>query len=149
MHRARRAPAGIRADPVGPPVGDELDVAVEIGAEHGDAGSGGECRQGLGRRMPVLVALADGDDGHGRARRVQRTPGVVDEVEPWCPTFSTSTAGSSPRSISIASTGASASPVSRAANPPSRDDHDHRSVVDVALRQGRRGIGIGRVEDLD
>ena len=94
MHRARRAPAGIRADPVRPPIGDQLDVAVEIGAEHGNARSGGECRQGLGRGMPVLVALAGGDDCHGRIV-ASRNPGVLDEVEPWCPTFSTSTAGSS------------------------------------------------------
>jgi hypothetical protein len=29
------------------------------------------------------------------------------------------------------------------------DHHDHRSVIDVAFRQGGRGIGIGRVQDVD
>ena len=43
--------------------------------------------------------------------------GVVELVEPWWPTFSRST-GSSPRLTSAASTGASASPVSNALNPP-------------------------------
>ncbi len=33
---------------------------------------------------------------------------------------------------------------------PAMPEHDdHRSVVDVALRKGRRGIRIGGVDDLD
>lgn len=33
--------------------------------------------------------------------------------------------------------------------PAVPERHHHRAVVDVALRQRRRGIGVGRVEDLD
>jgi hypothetical protein len=44
--------------------------------------------------------------------------GVEDDVEPWWPTFRRSTGPTSPRARSVDSTGASASPVSRAEKPP-------------------------------
>jgi hypothetical protein len=53
-------------------------------------------------------------------RIASRRPGVVDESEPWCPTLSRSTGDSRPRTPRMASIGASASPVSRAAKPPWR-----------------------------
>ena len=37
-HRARSVPAGISPDAVGPPVGDDLDVALEIRPEHVEPG---------------------------------------------------------------------------------------------------------------
>jgi hypothetical protein len=43
-----------------------------------------------------------------------RNGGVVEDAEPWWPTLRTSMSGTSPRSRSAASIGASASPVSRA-----------------------------------
>jgi hypothetical protein len=49
-------------------VGDDLDVAIEIGAQDRGAREDG---QRLGCRVPVLVAGARRDDGDGRACRIQ------------------------------------------------------------------------------
>ena len=55
-------PAGIGPHAEGAAVGDDLDVAVEIGAEDGELGTRRERGQRLRCRMAVLVALARGDD---------------------------------------------------------------------------------------
>lgn len=46
--------------------------------------------------------------------------GVLDECDPWWPTFSRSTRGTAPRATIAVSTGASASPVSSALKAPWR-----------------------------
>jgi hypothetical protein len=55
--------------------------------------------------------------------------GLLDESDPWWPTFSTSIGVRRPRSASKASTGISASPVSRAAKPSWRS----RPTTDALL----------------
>jgi hypothetical protein len=148
VHRELCAPAGIGPDPVEAPIGDELDIAVEIGAEYGDAGSGRECRQGLGRGVPVLVALPGGDDCHGRMRHVQQ-PGrgrgrrsvVPDLQHIHSGQHSTLNQRRLHRCLGVAG--------QQRREPAVPDDQDHRSVVDVAFRQGRRGIAFSRVQDVD
>jgi hypothetical protein len=61
--------------------------------------------------MPAEMAAIAG-------RTASSSAGVVDECDPWWPTFSSSTGASMPREASAASTGASASPVRSASNPP-------------------------------
>jgi hypothetical protein len=64
VHSHDGGPARIGPDAEGPSVGDDLDVAVQVGAEDGGAG---ELGQGLGCRVAVLVVLAD---RHGGDRRI-------------------------------------------------------------------------------
>jgi len=72
VHGDRWRPPGIGPDAEDRAIGDDLDVAIQIGPKDRDPRAHRERREGLWRGVPVLVADPRGDDRH-------RRPDGVDE----------------------------------------------------------------------
>ena len=145
MHRSGRVPSTRRAHAVGDAIGLDLDVAVEIGSEDGNARTRREGGQRLGSRMAVLVSRAVRDERDPWLRRVEqsrrcrRRGSMVTDLEhvdlrdrsareqralDWC----LGVAGQQRREACV------------------REQQDDRAVVDVAVRQWRGRLGCAGVE---
>jgi hypothetical protein len=133
---------------VRPPVTDDLDVAVKVRAVDGDARMVIQRRQGLGCRMAVLVALTRGDHGDARAGRVQqagrgrRRGAVVPHLEQIDGREDVACEQRRlHRCLGVAGEQRGEAPVTK--------HHHDRTVVDVAVEEGRSRILRRGEDDLD
>jgi hypothetical protein len=148
VHRARGGLACIGQDLVGEAIGDDLYVAIGIGAEDRDLGPSRQRRQGFGRRMTILVAGARRDDGGGRPDDLEQAWGgrgrgpVMPDLQ-HIHARQGSAEDEDPLDWRLGVSGQQRGEATVA------DEQDDRPVVDVALGKWRRRIGRVGVEDLD
>jgi hypothetical protein len=135
VDRPLRTPGSVAGPhPVRSAVGDELDVAVEVGAEDSDPALGGQGGQRFRGRMAVLVVDAGRDHrdagprrSHegGRRRRVGAVVADLEQIDGWDRPAGQQRGFDGRFGVAGEDRGEAAV----------ADEHHHRPIVDVALGQ--------------